>query len=82
VSPDWSTQRRRTRELLQQEERLREVAEIVGSEGLQDADRLVMNVAEAIRRDFLAQNAFTGDAFSRPADTYRRVKELLTNAPH
>ena len=81
VSPDWSSLRRQTRALLQQEERLREVAEIVGTEGLQDEDRRIMQVAEAIRSDFLAQNAFTSDAFSRPEDTLARIRGLLTHAP-
>jgi V/A-type H+-transporting ATPase subunit A len=81
VAADWSALRRQTREILQQEERLREVAEIVGAEGLQDADRLVMKVAEEIRHNFLAQNAFTEDAFSRPEATYRRIKGLLQHAP-
>ncbi len=74
---DWSDLRQQTRTLLQHEERLREVAEIVGTEGLQDADRLVMTVAEQIRRDFLAQSAYTDDAFSRPADTHRRIGRIL-----
>jgi V/A-type H+-transporting ATPase subunit A len=42
VAPEWSALRRRTRALLQREESLREVAEIVGTEGLQDSDRLLM----------------------------------------
>ncbi len=77
VAADWSDLRQQTRTLLQHEERLREVAEIVGTEGLQDADRLVMTAAEQIRRDFLAQNAYTDDAFSRPADTHRRIGRIL-----
>jgi V/A-type H+-transporting ATPase subunit A len=77
VSPDWSALRQQTRTVLQQEARLREVAEIVGAEGLQDADRLLMRTAEEIRRGFLAQNAYTEDACSPPAATHRRIAAIL-----
>ena len=77
VSPDWGELRRETRRLLQHEERLREVAEIVGSEGLQDSDRLLMRTAEEIRRCFLSQNAYTDDAFSPPAQTLATIRDIL-----
>jgi V/A-type H+-transporting ATPase subunit A len=77
VAADWSARRQQVRTLLQQEARLREVAEIVGTEGLQDADRRVMDVAEQIRRRFLMQNAFTEDAYSPPEQTYRRIVDIF-----
>ena len=77
VHAEWSARRQQARTLLQEEARLREVAEIVGTEGLQDADRRVMETAEQIRRRFLMQNAFTDDAYSPPADTYRRIAGIL-----
>jgi V/A-type H+-transporting ATPase subunit A len=77
VAPDWSALRLETRALLQREESLREVAEIVGTEGLQDADRLVMHTAERIRREFLAQNAYTEDAFCAPAQTHEKIRGIL-----
>ena len=77
VAPDWSALRLETRALLQREETLREVAEIVGTEGLQDADRRLMHTAERIRREFLAQNAYTEDAFSAPAQTHEKIRGIL-----
>jgi V/A-type H+-transporting ATPase subunit A len=77
VSADWGGLRGETRRILQHEEKLREVAEIVGSEGLQDKDRLLMGTADEIRRRFLAQNAFTDDAFSTPAETLALIREIL-----
>ena len=77
VSPRWGELQRRSQELLQREDTLREVAEIVGVEGLQDGDRLVMRVAERIRQEFLCQNAFTEDAFSAPEKTLARIEELV-----
>lgn len=77
VAQDWSELRGETRALLQREESLREVAEIVGTEGLQEGDRLLMRTTEDIRRNFLAQNAYTEDAFSAPEDTYRKIRQIL-----
>lgn len=77
VSPRWVELHRRCRGLLQREETLREVAEIVGIEGLQDADRLLMKAAERIRLEFLAQNAYTEDAFSPPDQTLAKIAEIV-----
>jgi V/A-type H+/Na+-transporting ATPase subunit A len=77
VDPGWEEMQRRCRELLQREEVLREVAEIVGAEGLQDADRLMMSVTERIRTEFLCQNAYTEDAFSSPEQTAAKIGALL-----
>ncbi len=77
VSVEWESLRQRCSEMLQREETLREVAEIVGSEGLQDADRLLMKVAETIRMEFLCQSAYTEDAFSPPDKTLGKIREIL-----
>jgi V/A-type H+-transporting ATPase subunit A len=77
VSPQWDTLKERCREILKREESLREVAEIVGSEGLQDADRLLMRVAETIRMEFLCQNAYTEDAFSPPEKSIAKIGEMV-----
>jgi V/A-type H+-transporting ATPase subunit A len=77
VAKDWGALREQARAILQKEESLREVVEIVGTEGLQDADRLVMRTAEDIRHHFLAQNAYTDDAFSTPQQTYERIRDML-----
>ncbi|HEY6893783.1 MAG TPA: V-type ATP synthase subunit A, partial [Rhodanobacteraceae bacterium] len=77
ISPDWSRLRHDARSLLQDEKRLREVAEIVGTEGLQDADRRLMQAAEDVRRKFLIQSAYTDDAFSTPEETCRRIADIL-----
>lgn len=79
VNEQWSELQRRCREILQQEDALREVAEVVGMEGLQDKDRLLMHVAERIRRDFLCQNSFTDDAFSSPAETAGKIAGIVAD---
>ena len=75
-SPEWTDLQHWCRDMLQKEESLREVAEIVGAEGLQDADRLLMHVAGMIRATFLCQNSFTDDAFSTPEQTISHVKKI------
>lgn len=77
ISHEWKDVHTKCKEILQKEEALREVAEIVGVEGLQDADRLLMHVAEMIRTRFLCQNAYTDDAFSPPEDTLSKIKEIM-----
>lgn len=77
VSTEWKELKERCGEILRREEALREVAEIVGSEGLQDVDRLLMKSAETIRMEFLCQNAYTEDAFSPPEKTLSKIKEIV-----
>jgi V/A-type H+-transporting ATPase subunit A len=77
VSGDWGELKKRCSDILQKEEALREVAEIVGFEGLQDADRLLMRVAEMVRMEFLCQNAYTEDAFSPPEKTVSKIREMV-----
>ncbi|HSH12829.1 MAG TPA: hypothetical protein VLA15_03745, partial [Desulfurivibrionaceae bacterium] len=77
VRPDWGQLRRDCQGLLQREEKLREVAAIVGAEGLQDSDHLLLEAAERIRRTFLAQNSYSEDAFSTPELTGERIAALL-----
>ncbi len=77
VSDQWNVLLQRCRQILQEEETLREVAEIVGAEGLQDTDRLLMHVAEKLRNEVLQQNAYSEDAFSPPDKTSGMVKQIL-----
>lgn len=77
IAPEWENSQAGCREILQKEEKLREVAEIVGAEGLQDSDRLLMHTAEMIRLEFLCQNAYTDDAFSTPEQTLSRINSIL-----
>ncbi len=77
VSPEWESLHHRCKELLQKEESLREISEIIGIEGLQDTDRLLMKVAEMVRSNFLSQNSYSEDAFSPPDKTCSIIKGIL-----
>jgi len=74
---EWARLQSRCRDILQREEALREIAEVVGMEGLQDADRLLMRTAEKIRLDFLCQNSFTDDAYAPPQSTLEQMTALI-----
>lgn len=65
--------------MLQREETLREVAEIVGLEGMQEQDRLILHSAERIRLEFLCQNAYSEDAFSAPARIIEMINGILAD---
>lgn len=77
ISQEWDTLKQKCRDILRREESLREVTEIVGMEGLQDSDRLLMHTAERVRMEFLCQNAYTQDAFSPPEKTAERIKGII-----
>ncbi|MDT8443661.1 MAG: V-type ATP synthase subunit A [Desulfuromonadales bacterium] len=74
---EWAKLQAHCRDLLQREDALREVAEVVGMEGLQDGDRLLMRTAEKIRLDFLCQNSFTDDAYTSPESTIEHFAALI-----
>ena len=74
---EWAKLQARCRDILQREDALREVAEVVGMEGLQDGDRLLMRTAEKIRLDFLCQNSFTDDAYATPQSTVEHIGSLV-----
>jgi V/A-type H+-transporting ATPase subunit A len=72
TSPEWPDLRRRTLELMQRDRELREIAELVGAEALQDVDRLLLDAARGIRDAVLAQSAFDpNDACSTVDKTHR-----------
>lgn len=77
INLQWTNLIKRCREILQLERSLREVAEIVGYEGLQDRDRLIMKIADTIKTEFLCQNAYSDDAFSKPEDTFSKIERII-----
>jgi len=77
VAEDWEILRNRCGEIMHKEESLKEIMEIVGIEGLQEQDRLVMVVAEKIRINFLAQNIYTDDAFCDPDRALAIIRTLI-----
>jgi V/A-type H+-transporting ATPase subunit A len=64
--------------LLQRERELSEVAELVGTESLQDAERLVLETARLLREGFLRQSANDpADASCPPFKAFEMLKLFL-----
>ena len=76
-SEHWEDLYGRVQEILRQEARLQEITEIVGYEGLRDADRLVMETAKRLRIEFLQQNAYSDDAFCPPEKTLSMLEGIM-----
>ena len=65
-------------EVLQNEAELDEIVRLVGMDALSWKDRLTMEVARAIREDYLHQNAFDEvDTYTSPEKQYRMLRLIL-----
>jgi len=74
----FSTLREEAMRLLQRERELVEVAELVGTESLQDAERLVLETARLLREGFLRQSAYlAADASCPPHKTFEMLRLFL-----
>jgi len=84
VDARWPELRAQMLALLQRDAELREVAAIVGPEALEDADRVTLAGASAVRELVLGQSAFDAeDAFCAPAKTFalgQAALELVARA--
>jgi len=58
------------KKILNEEDSLLEMVKLVGFDGLNNLDRLTMEIAKSLREDFLQQNGFD------PADTYCSFEKL------
>ena len=65
VSKDWNSLTGRCLKTLQEEADLQEIVKLVGMDAISEQDKIKMDVAQALREDFLQQNAFLeGDSFT------------------
>ena len=69
IASDYDDLRKEAMKILEEEEELKEIARLVGEEGLSSQDKLKLETARLIREDFLHQNAFI------PEDTYTSLKK-------
>jgi len=58
LEPEWLNLRNGMMELLQREDRIQQIAKLVGPDVLPESQRLVLFVADVIKNAFLQQNAF------------------------
>lgn len=78
VAPDWKELVNKTMSILQEEEKLQEIVQLVGSDALPEKERITLEVAKMLREFFLQQNAFHEiDRYSNPEKSYLMLKLIL-----
>ena len=64
--------------ILQEEEKLLEIVQLVGSDALPEKQQLTLEIARMIREFFLQQNAFHDvDTYCEPKKTYKLAETIL-----
>ncbi|AMD20088.1 HCL063Wp [Eremothecium sinecaudum] len=77
--PEFPTLRNRIKEILSNSEELEQVVQLVGKSALSDSDKIVLDVANLIKEDFLQQNGYsTYDAFCPIWKTYDMMKAFVS----
>ena len=78
VDPRWKEYRDEAYKLLLREDELKEIVRLVGTEGLSEKDKLIMETARLLKEGFLQQNAFDPvDAFAAPQKQWRQLKAIM-----
>jgi len=78
IAPDWSERVGELMKKLQQEEKLLEIVQLVGSDALPDREQLDLEVARLIREFLLQQNAFHEvDTYCELDKSYKLMKTVL-----
>lgn len=78
VNPQWSKMMGRIMAILQEEEKLLEIVQLVGSDALPEKQQLTLEVARMIREFFLQQNAYHEiDTYCEPKKTYMLAETIL-----
>ncbi len=81
VSSDWRMLVNRLMGYLQEEEKLLEIVQLVGSDSLPEKQQLVLEVSRMIREFLLQQNAFHDiDTFCPPKKSHMMIKSILLYA--
>ncbi|MAG91364.1 V-type ATP synthase subunit A [Candidatus Woesearchaeota archaeon] len=78
IAPDWHDFVEQMMTILQEEEKLLEIVQLVGSDALPEKQQITLLVARLIREVLLQQNAFHEiDTFCEPKKTYQMMKSIL-----
>jgi V/A-type H+-transporting ATPase subunit A len=76
--PEWNNLRTEAVALLQREDRLQQIARLVGTDALPESQRWILFIAEVLKDGFLAQSAFDpNDAFCSPDRQVALLKLIL-----
>ncbi|MBN2367379.1 V-type ATP synthase subunit A, partial [Candidatus Woesearchaeota archaeon] len=78
VSPNWTKTMGRIMSILQEEEKLLEIVQLVGSDALPEREQLTLEIARMLREFFLQQNAFHEiDTYCPPEKTFLLGETIL-----
>jgi V/A-type H+/Na+-transporting ATPase subunit A len=78
VNPNWANLMAEIMAILQEEEKLLEIVQLVGSDALPEKQQLTLEVARLIREFFLQQNAYHDvDTYCDPKKTYMLAETIL-----
>ncbi len=78
IDSRWKEYRDEAMDILLREEELQEIVRLVGTESLNERDKLVLETARLIKDGFLKQNAFDPiDAFSSPEKQFKLLKMII-----
>ncbi len=78
IDPRWKEYRDEAYEILLREDELKEIVRLVGTEGLSEKDKLILETARLLKEGFLQQNAFDPvDAFASPEKQWRQLKAII-----
>jgi len=77
VAPDWGVQRAWALDLLQRESSLLEIVQLLGTDSLAPAERVVLESGQLLREDFLQQSAFDElDAYCTLGKQYTMLRVI------
>ncbi|MCK4884370.1 MAG: V-type ATP synthase subunit A, partial [Candidatus Diapherotrites archaeon] len=77
IASDWGEYVEKSMRILQEEEKLLEIVQLVGSDSLPDEQQLVLEIARMLREFFLQQNAFHEvDTYCPPQKSYALLKTI------
>ncbi len=78
IDPTWKRYRDEAMNILLREEELQEIVRLVGTESLDERDKLILDTARLIKDGFLKQNAFDPiDAFTPPVKQFKLLKMII-----
>jgi V/A-type H+/Na+-transporting ATPase subunit A len=81
VAHDWNEKIARLMLILQEEDRLLEIVQLIGSDALPEKERVTLRIARMIREFLLQQNAYHPvDTYSTPKKTYQMISVVLKYA--
>ncbi len=78
IAEDFAEIRTKAMDVLQEEARLMEIVRLVGMEALSNQEKLILEIAKALREDFLFQNSFDkDDAYTPLSKQYKILSSIM-----